>query len=270
MLIINADDFGLSHSVNLAVARAFERGLCTHCSIMPNMAGFEEACDLVRQHGLVGRVGLHLTLTEGGPVTQSIRRFGRFCGPSGEFRFSRRQRVVRLSSVMREALEEEIEGQIARCRERGIAPAHLDSHNHAHEEWAIASLVLRAALRAGIPRVRLCKTFGRGISPAKRLYRRVINARIRISGLACTDYFGDPDDCLLFCRRHGALEAGNTSWEVMVHPALDAEGQLIDSWLKRPLAGVVGPLRRYAPAAKVVSGDYGGSIESPMEVNPDA
>src|SRR4030042_5043483 len=78
MLIINADDFGLSHSVNLAVIRAFERGLCTSCSVMPNMRGFEEACDLARKHELTDRAGLHLTLTQGGTDTRAPKAFPRF------------------------------------------------------------------------------------------------------------------------------------------------------------------------------------------------
>lgn len=255
MLVINADDFGLSHSVNRAVIRAFRRGLCTRCSIMPNMPGFQEACDLVKAHRLMNRVGLHLTLTQGGPVTHSIREFPMFCDPTGRFRFSRAQRVVRLSPATREALKEEIEGQIAACWDRGFALTHLDSHNHAHEEWAVASLVLDAALDAEIPCVRLCKTFGRGIAATKRLYRRVINMRIRRAGLAGTDYFGDPDDCRQFCEEHGATGGAGVSWEVMVHPAFDRQGQLIDSWLKRPLEDVVRPLLVHTPASNFMQID---------------
>jgi predicted glycoside hydrolase/deacetylase ChbG (UPF0249 family) len=247
MLVINADDFGLSHAVNLAVVRAFEQGLCSSCSIMPNMPGFDEACDLSHTHGLVNRIGLHLTLTQGTPVTEPIKNVDVFCDSTGSFRFSRRQRVVRSSAVLRKALWEEIEGQIAKCRERGIPLTHLDSHNHAHEEWAIASLAVDAARDAGIARVRLCRTFGPGASPAKRLYRRVINARIRRAGLAGTDYFGLPDDYLLFWRRNGVVQTANTSWEVMVHPAFDDRGRLIDSWLKRPLNDAIRPLWGCAP-----------------------
>jgi predicted glycoside hydrolase/deacetylase ChbG (UPF0249 family) len=247
MLVINADDFGLSHAVNLAVVRAFEQGLCSSCSIMPNMPGFDEACDLAGTHGLLNRVGLHLTLTEGAPVTEPIKRFGAFCDQRGNFRFSRRQRVVRLSTAAAEALHTEIVGQIGKCRERGIALTHMDSHNHAHEEWAIASLAMKAAREAGIPRVRLCRTFGPGTSLIKRLYRRVVNARIRLSGLAGTDYFGTPDDYLLFRKSHGVPRGMGASWEVMVHPAFGGRGRLMDSWLGKPLEDAVKPLWRCTP-----------------------
>ena len=241
MLIINADDLGLSRQVNLAIIHALTRGFCSSCSIMPNMPGFEEACELVQRHGLTDRVGLHLTLTEGTPVTEPIKKVGIFCGRNGCFHLSRKQRVVRLSAAVKRAVREEIEGQIARCRERGIEITHLDSHSHAHEEWAVAPVVLQAAREAGIPRVRVCRTFGGGISPVKWLYRRVVNLKIRAAGLAATDYFGVPDDYLLFCRKYGTLERASTSWEIMVHPIRIGE-RLFDSWLGRPLEDVISAL----------------------------
>jgi predicted glycoside hydrolase/deacetylase ChbG (UPF0249 family) len=146
--------------------------------------------------------------------------------------------IYRGSAAVKHAVREEIEGQIARCRERGIEIAHLDSHSHAHEEWAVASAVIQAAREAKIPRVRVCRTFGGGVSPVKCLYRRVVNLRIRAAGLATTDYFGAPDDYLRFCQKYGPPEGMNVSWEIMVHP-VRVGGQLFDGWLHRPLEDVL-------------------------------
>src|SRR5690349_12753869 len=63
-LIINADDFGLSHEVNLAVIRAHTEGVLTTASLMVNEDGFGEAVELARQHPRLG-VGLHLSLVRG-------------------------------------------------------------------------------------------------------------------------------------------------------------------------------------------------------------
>src|SRR5687767_8415619 len=63
-LIINADDFGLSHDVNAAVIRAHTEGVLTTASLMVNEEGFEEAVDLARSHPRLG-VGLHLSLVCG-------------------------------------------------------------------------------------------------------------------------------------------------------------------------------------------------------------
>ena len=50
-IIINADDFGLSHDVNLAVVEAFKRGFVTNATIMVNMPGFEEGVALSKENG---------------------------------------------------------------------------------------------------------------------------------------------------------------------------------------------------------------------------
>jgi predicted glycoside hydrolase/deacetylase ChbG (UPF0249 family) len=251
MLITTADDLGLSHQVNRAVICAFERGFCSHASVMPNMPGFEEAGELVRMHGLTDRVGLHLVLTEGTPITESMKRCRRFCDRDGRFCLSRKQHITRLSRGEKETLAQEIEAQMARCRKHGIVVAHLDSHSHVHEEWAILPLVIRAARNAGVPRLRLCRTSGGGTSSVKWFYRRIVNLRIRASGLAATEHFGSPDDYALFCQRHGASHARNTPWEVMIHPVFDEQERLCDGWLRRPLEEV---MKTLGEARTVVSG----------------
>src|SRR6266550_1952606 len=60
-LIVNADDFGRSHSINEAVVRAHREGILTSASLMVNEAGFDDAVALARQNPKLG-VGLHLTL----------------------------------------------------------------------------------------------------------------------------------------------------------------------------------------------------------------
>src|SRR5690606_17537012 len=60
-LIVNADDFGRSRSINEAVIRAHREGILTSASLMMNEADCDEAVELARQNPKLG-VGLHLTL----------------------------------------------------------------------------------------------------------------------------------------------------------------------------------------------------------------
>src|ERR1035438_1607574 len=60
-LIVNADDFGLSPSVNEAVIRAHREGILTSASLMVNEPGFDEAVKLAKENPGMG-VGLHLSL----------------------------------------------------------------------------------------------------------------------------------------------------------------------------------------------------------------
>jgi hypothetical protein len=74
------------------------------------MPGFVEACELAHRHRLLGKIGLHLNLTSGYPLSAPIRRCSRFCDESAMFR-SRRTRF-RLSKVERLAVETEIAAQV--------------------------------------------------------------------------------------------------------------------------------------------------------------
>jgi len=85
LLIVNADDFGKTASVNRAVIRAFETGLISSTTLMTNMPGFAEACTLTTQHELHGKVGIHLNLIEGQPLTEAMCACRRFCNPHGRF-----------------------------------------------------------------------------------------------------------------------------------------------------------------------------------------
>jgi predicted glycoside hydrolase/deacetylase ChbG (UPF0249 family) len=60
-LVLNSDDFGLCHSVNLGVVKGFTEGLLTQASIMVPAPWFEEAASLALQHAIP--LGIHLTTT---------------------------------------------------------------------------------------------------------------------------------------------------------------------------------------------------------------
>ena len=69
-LIINADDFGLNTSVNHAIIESFEKGLINSTTLMANMPGFEEAIELAHKNNIIDKIGIHLCLTEGEPITK--------------------------------------------------------------------------------------------------------------------------------------------------------------------------------------------------------
>src|SRR5947208_8992213 len=53
-LIVNADDFGRSHSINQAVVRAHREGILTTASLMVNGGAADEAIELARQNPQLG------------------------------------------------------------------------------------------------------------------------------------------------------------------------------------------------------------------------
>ncbi len=219
-IIVNADDFGMSVESNRAIAEAFDQGLISSATLMTNMPGFEEACALVDRHRLQGRIGVHLNLTCGVPLSRLIRRCPRFCDELGMFR--KRQTRFWLSKQERLAVKMELAAQVEACLNRGLRPTHLDSHHHVHTEWAIGSVVINVARRYGIPAVRLSRNCGPGIDPARRFYKLAYNARLRIHGLAKTKYFGSRLDV------RELVAAGPGDIEVMVHLTSEDTGSIPD------------------------------------------
>jgi chitin disaccharide deacetylase len=227
-MIINADDFGMTHSTTAAIAESFDRGLCSSTTLMPNQPATEEAVELAHKRGLEQHIGLHLVLNAGRPLTDAIRRHSRFCDSEGNFCFSRARPTLRLSGDEKAALAAEVRAQIACCRREFRLPlTHMDSHINTHTEWGVGVVVIAVAREEKVPFVRLARNCGPGIGPLKRLYKHLFNRMIHRAGLARTRYIGSVDDCVHLLRRKRIEEVG-PHLEVMTHPDYDTDGRLID------------------------------------------
>ncbi|HXE52580.1 MAG TPA: ChbG/HpnK family deacetylase, partial [Tepidisphaeraceae bacterium] len=66
-LIINADDFGRSASINRAIIRAHREGVLNSASLMVAGEAFEEAVELACQNPDL-RIGLHVVAMDGPAV----------------------------------------------------------------------------------------------------------------------------------------------------------------------------------------------------------
>ncbi len=228
-MIVNADDFGYNNQINRAIVDCFQRGYCSSTTIIANMSGFEEACQLIHECNLVNHTGIHLVITEGVPLTDEMRKCRRFCNAEGVFSLSRKKRFFHLTSSERVSLAKEFRAQTDICRRNGVQITHADSHRHAHEEWAIASTVIDVCKEERIPWVRLARNCGRWKTPYNWAYRHILNFRLRTAGLARTKYFGSAKDCIHLLENKGVSE-GTTCLEVMVHPGYDERGVLVDRY----------------------------------------
>ena len=227
-IIVNADDFGMSAETNRAIVEAFENNVISSATLMTNMPGFDEACELAHRHRLLGKIGLHLNLTSGYPLSSPIRRCLRFCDNVGMFRA--RQTRFRLSKEERLAVETEIATQIKACLDRGLYPTHLDSHHHVHTEWAIGAAAITIARQYRIKAIRLSRNCGPGIDLVHKFYKIAYNSRLRMYGLAKTRYFGAAEDVWEI------LATASGDVEVMVHlPSNDHCGALQRDELKETI-----------------------------------
>lgn len=215
-VIINADDFGLREGVTNAIADAFERRLITQTTAMVNMPHFNESVKIARDRGFFDKVGLHLNLTFGMPLTEKIRNCRRVCNSDGSFSGEFHRSVVgRLlfSNEEKVAVSEEIEAQMRRFVSTGFTLMHLDSHHHVHSDWGVLRIMLPLARIYGFKTIRLSRNAGTGLTPLKKMYKTIVNDQIKRSFVS-TDYF---TDVVGFKRISDAIPAGAAT-EIMTHP----------------------------------------------------
>lgn len=244
-LVINADDFGFSTEVNHAIMESMFQQLCSSTTIMANMPGFEEACQLSHDNKLTNRIGVHLVLSEGSPLTDEIKKCLRFCSSEGRFLPSGREHFFKLSTQEKNAVAKEISAQIDRCRLFGLPLTHVDSHQHMHVEWGIMNILVGITVAKGIKYIRLARHKDPDSMLLKNLYRRLVNTRIMLRGSAATKYFGTIEDFTMIQSR---CIDNPSSFEIMIHPVYDREKMLIDNISKKPLNQYVTMVNGYKGA----------------------
>ena len=129
-LIVNADDFGISHAVNKAVLNCFLCGSLDSATLMVNMPCVEEAVEMSLKNQL--SVGLHFNLTLGRPVSD-VYKVNSLVDTSGSF-YSRRDFVKRyfLNKISHDDIKLEFIAQANRFMSFGLKLDHIDSHQHIH------------------------------------------------------------------------------------------------------------------------------------------
>lgn len=153
-LIVNADDFGMTEGVNRAILEAHQRGIVTSTSLLANGAAFANAVEIARSHPSLG-VGVHLNLTEGRPASEPVR-VPRLLTPQGTFLRGAPRLASRLLADRAILAEIEIEfrAQIEKVMSAGIAPTHLDGHQHVHMWPSVFAVAARLARHYGIAGLR--------------------------------------------------------------------------------------------------------------------
>jgi predicted glycoside hydrolase/deacetylase ChbG (UPF0249 family) len=134
LLIVNADDFGLSAGVNRGIIRAHEHGVVTSASLMVRQPAAAEAAAYAKTTPSLG-LGLHLDLGEW------VYRGGRWAAA---------YEVVSLKDPA--AVAAELGRQLGAFRKlTGRDPDHFDSHQHVHRDEPVRSIAVELAARVGVP-----------------------------------------------------------------------------------------------------------------------
>ncbi len=144
LLIVNADDFGLSKGQNYGIIEACRRGVVTSTTALVNGEAVEHAAQLSREVPELG-VGMHFVLTLGMPLSPmpGLTRDGHWANGFGNRRSRALCRSKRLPASWSVSSNRFIDAF-------GKAPTHIDSHHHVHMIPAIFPIVAEFAQRKGV------------------------------------------------------------------------------------------------------------------------
>ena len=215
LLIINADDFGVCHSINDAIWQTLRAGVVGSTTLMMPCLAAPAAIALLQAHPNQP-FGIHLTVicdtitNQFGPLTPRAR-VPSLVNEAGYFYNFERMDELRAHATLAD-LETEFRAQIEAVLVAGLHPTHLDWH------------AVRFGHRNDIPDLifGLAKEYGLAL----RVIGRAWIEKVQREGLPTIDddfldSFGlDPaTKAALLCQRLRELPAGLSEWAV--HPGLD-------------------------------------------------
>lgn len=259
-LVVIADDFGRTASINEAIARACDEGIVRGASLMSTEIAFDEAARIAKERPDLG-VGLHAAFCD----AHSALPPGEIPGiADANGRLGKRPALtgIRYALFGRRLLpqvERELREQFARLDRAGIRPSHVDGHHHLHIHPALFRILCREAAARGVRWVRIPEgdpkdgralewaVFGLLARRNRGVARRAgLRWPDRVHGLSRT---GRIDEAYLL----DLLPRLRPGWnELFVHPdAADDAG-------RRELQAVISPrVRERIAASKIVLSGYG-------------
>jgi predicted glycoside hydrolase/deacetylase ChbG (UPF0249 family) len=166
ILVVNADDFGLTEGTNNAILNAHRNGIVTSTSLLANGLAFDHAVSLAKANPSLD-IGVHLTLTEGYPVATGVEALTNDRGalPLSNQPFAR---LLIAGRLPRDAIRREFEAQTAKIVDSGLRPTHLDGHKYIHLLPGITGIAAEVARKFAIPVMRVPHHVGDGFSRPAR------------------------------------------------------------------------------------------------------
>jgi chitin disaccharide deacetylase len=227
-IIINADDFGLTESVNQAIINIFKQNNINSTTMMVNMPGTINAVVLAKENpGL--KVGLHFCITEGLALTG----VSTLTDKTGNF-ISRPDLLMRILQrrVKRCDIQQEFSAQLEKFESFKIPISHIDSHQHLHMVPQVFNAIIPMVEKRGLPMRIVCPVLKhrlilkRPIKYFKQIINSVIAKHLR------KKFTGKSNDCLISIFDLESLDGvsadiyerligdtgGHEIVELMVHP----------------------------------------------------
>ncbi len=261
LLIVNADDYGLTEGISRGILHAHREGIVTSTSAIALGPAYPKVASWLADEDELG-IGVHLAAVGEDPPLLSAREIPSLVGKHGHLcetygAFIGRAVTGRINP---EELRLEFTAQLESVRELGVRITHLDAHQHLQLWPSVCSVVIDLATEYEIPAVRVPRFRARnpvalGVTVlGARLARKAKRAGLRFPldavGIECA---GRLDEQLLPTVLDRLARHGHEAVELTVHPG---EGDDVDrnryQWGFRwedELAALVGPVAKQAVAS---------------------
>ncbi|MDQ0809504.1 putative glycoside hydrolase/deacetylase ChbG (UPF0249 family) [Streptomyces sp. B3I7] len=227
LLILNADDYGLSDGISRGVLRAHDTGLISSVSVLAVGPAVDRAVAGLRDRPGLG-VGAHLAVVGEDPPLLTAREIPTLVDGHGAFKPGWRSftTAAMAGRVDMADVRREFGAQLERLvRDLGLPLGHVDTHQHLHLYPPIGRIVAELATKWGIPAVRVPTSTApgpRGI--VVRHWSRSLATRLRSAGLDFPEGYGGLDEAgsLTLSRTQRLVErlarGPARTFEVNFHP----------------------------------------------------
>ena len=162
LLIVNADDYGLTVGVSRAILDAHRHGVVTSTSALALAPGFAPTARWLADEGGIG-VGAHLAAVGEDPPLLSACEIPTLVDERGRLDLSWRRFLPRAAAGRDDPADllREFAAQRAALGGAGVRPTHLDFHQNLHLGPTVRDTVLERGDRHGIRVVRITRSTAR-------------------------------------------------------------------------------------------------------------
>ena len=260
LLIVNADDYGLTEGISRGILHGHREGIVTSTSAMPLGPAYPKVAKWLADEDELG-VGVHLAAVGEDPPLLSAREIPSLVGRRGHLCETYGAFIARALTgrINVEELRLEFTAQLETVLELGVPITHLDAHQHLQLWPSVCSVVIELATRFDIPAVRVPRFRARnpvalgvtllGAQLARRAKRAGLAFPLDAVGIECAGHLDEQrlPSVLARLSAHGHANA-----ELTVHPGEgDDQDRARYHWgyqWEDELSALVGPVAKRAVA----------------------
>ena len=163
ILIVSADDYGLTERVSEGILDAHEHGVVTSASVIAVAPAFESTVKRLHDVPSLG-VGAHFTVVGEDPPLLSAREIPSLVDRSGNFYPTWRSFVPRAAAgrIDPDDLRREFTAQLDAIRSAGLTVDHFDTHQNVHLWPTVSDVLLDLGDANDVHAIRVMRSNARG------------------------------------------------------------------------------------------------------------